>query len=351
LLEITNPETALIVQEEHYYGFGLGMAGLDFNAPGNAEHRYTYNGKEEVPDFGLGWLDYGARHYQADIGRWAGVDALADKYAPVSPYVYVANNPLLFVDPDGAQIIDNDGHVGRLEQEATRLRNAATASAQTLFRDIEQGLINGDNVEGLVAAFNANAENLAEYNSTLDEIATLRASSVVYNVTTNTNIDGGLTRFNRQSQRIDVIVGNTPNTIATTAHELKHAHQYENQDIAFNYGSGNAMRPVYDIQDEVVAYRRGQAFGANLGADIDAAWVRNHAPANYGNLGPRTTLASPDPTNPNRTILQSFEQNAYQNGRFFRTPHFVFRGWEAVNESGKRAQLQKIIGVLELQKK
>jgi RHS repeat-associated protein len=77
------------------------MAGLDFNAPGNAEHRYTYNGKEEVPDFGLGWLDYGARHYQADIGRWGGVDALAMKHYNHTPFAYCANNPILYADFDG----------------------------------------------------------------------------------------------------------------------------------------------------------------------------------------------------------------------------------------------------------
>ncbi len=106
LLEIANPETALIVQEEHYYGFGLGMAGLDFNAPGNAEHRYTYNGKEEVPDFGLGWLDcasadYHARQVDPALGRMWAVDPLAGKFAPVSPYNYALNNPLRVIDPTG----------------------------------------------------------------------------------------------------------------------------------------------------------------------------------------------------------------------------------------------------------
>jgi RHS repeat-associated protein len=107
LLEIGTPEMAIIVQEEHYYGFGLGMAGLDYNAPGNAEHRYTYNGKEEVPDFGLGWLDYGARHYQADIGRWNVVDPMADQMRRHSPYCYAFDNPMRFIDPDGMKPTDD----------------------------------------------------------------------------------------------------------------------------------------------------------------------------------------------------------------------------------------------------
>jgi hypothetical protein len=52
----------------------------------------------------LGWYDYGARMYNPNVGRWNGVDPLAEKYQPISPYVYVANNPLKFIDPNGEEI-------------------------------------------------------------------------------------------------------------------------------------------------------------------------------------------------------------------------------------------------------
>jgi RHS repeat-associated protein len=65
---------------------------------------FKYNGKELTTDLGLNWQDYGARRYMADLGRWFNGDPLADKYYDLSPYAYVANNPIIYVDPNGKEI-------------------------------------------------------------------------------------------------------------------------------------------------------------------------------------------------------------------------------------------------------
>ena len=61
--------------------------------------RYKYVGKERDEETGLYY--YGARYYAPWIGRWTAVDPLAEKYKNLSPYNYVENAPLKFIDPDG----------------------------------------------------------------------------------------------------------------------------------------------------------------------------------------------------------------------------------------------------------
>ncbi|MBK7337004.1 MAG: hypothetical protein IPJ00_12915 [Saprospirales bacterium] len=92
-----------VLQRNYYYPFGMEMEGL-WDSQTGPGMRYLYNGKEFNEDLGLKWYDYGARWYDASIGRWNGVDPLAEKYAGWSPYGYVLDNPISFVDPDGMRV-------------------------------------------------------------------------------------------------------------------------------------------------------------------------------------------------------------------------------------------------------
>ena len=86
-----------VEEVNHYYPFG----GLLSSSVSNAVQPYKYNGKELDRKNGLDWYDYGARMYDAALGRWHAVDPMSEKYYSWSPYTYCKNNPVLRIDLDG----------------------------------------------------------------------------------------------------------------------------------------------------------------------------------------------------------------------------------------------------------
>jgi RHS repeat-associated protein len=104
-LFVTQTSDALM-EETHYYPFGLVMSGISSKAAGGVENRYKFAGKElnskEFSDgSGLELYDFSARNYDQQIGRWLSNDPKADKSMWLSPYNYCFNNPILFFDPNG----------------------------------------------------------------------------------------------------------------------------------------------------------------------------------------------------------------------------------------------------------
>ncbi|MCD9574178.1 DUF6443 domain-containing protein [Flavobacterium soyae] len=92
-----------IIEENNYYPFGLKHKG--YNDYTTTNNKYKYNGKELQDELGLNFYDYGARNYDPALGRWMNIDPLAEKYFNLSPYNYVADNPIIYIDPDGKEII------------------------------------------------------------------------------------------------------------------------------------------------------------------------------------------------------------------------------------------------------
>ncbi|MGG1920567.1 RHS repeat-associated core domain-containing protein [Chryseobacterium sp. NRRL B-14798] len=93
----------------NYYPFGLNHISGSFSTSGfGSFYSYKYNGKELQEN---GMYDYGARMYMSDLGRWGTTDPLAEGFRRFSPYHYGADNPVMFVDPDGMRSVPYDGGI------------------------------------------------------------------------------------------------------------------------------------------------------------------------------------------------------------------------------------------------
>ena len=103
-------QSGTVEEANHYYPFG----GV-FASSGNVQP-YKYNGKEYDSKKGLNWYDYGARHYDAVLGRFTTNDRFAEKYYSMSPYQYGANSPVGNIDVNGDSIIIKPNANGIIDQ-------------------------------------------------------------------------------------------------------------------------------------------------------------------------------------------------------------------------------------------
>ena len=96
-------EEGAVEEVNDYYAFG----GLMSTSSRQSVQPYKYNGKELDRKGGLGWYDYGARMYDAALGRFMKTDRFSEKYVSLSPYQYGANNPVNNIDVNGDSLLLN----------------------------------------------------------------------------------------------------------------------------------------------------------------------------------------------------------------------------------------------------
>ncbi|WP_305068369.1 RHS repeat domain-containing protein, partial [Longitalea luteola] len=92
-----------VLEETHYYPFGLTMAGISSKALGygEPENKLKYNGIEKEDGLDIEMYDAQLRELDPQIGRWWEIDPKIEDLEMWSPYASNFNNPIRFSDPLG----------------------------------------------------------------------------------------------------------------------------------------------------------------------------------------------------------------------------------------------------------
>jgi RHS repeat-associated protein len=192
-LQVTNNH-ARIIEENHYYAYGLKIAAISSKklpdaAEGHIKNTDLYNDKELDEEGDLNWYDYGFRNYDLQIGRFPQLDPLTWDYPELTNYQYASNDPISNIDIDGLEggsAVSFTYDIAKTASNFTFAPRVAAATASTATkvgtsvltrlalitaRGVSDALYNA-NTLGFYDAFGGN--HLSSYSDEYEQAAYLR---------------------------------------------------------------------------------------------------------------------------------------------------------------------------------
>ena len=232
-------QSGTVEETNHYYPFGGAFASTSNVQP------YKYNGKELDSKKGLNWYDYGARHYDAALGRFTTNDRFAEKYYSMSPYQYGANNPVNNIDVNGDTIVVNPNPNGLIDNVKmffgfdTKYQKDVKADLQQLKKDDKEigemiiELEKSKNVHSITRTKRGES-NSSGFDREKAKKDIPQGSIINYDPDVKTDING-----NHRTPRIGLI------------HELQHSSDVDKGIMSYeNIGNGIPMREIRAINTE-----------------------------------------------------------------------------------------------------
>lgn len=272
--------------------------------------------------------DYGARNYDAAIGRFHNMDRFSEKYLAFSPYSYAGNNPIALLDIQGDSIGLGqnlyDRIVREIESQKSDIKDARAKRQSKIENARKAGKTNKvSKLESRDSRLSKKEDSkMAILNQTTTELVELKNSDVIYDLKTNVKSSnssaGGFIGYDESRNSVTINLTGGFN-LGDFAHELKHGYQYDTGSLSLLVVNGLSYGgSMYDAQDEVEAYTRGAFFGSHnssLGQImVDYPTLKNKpTQLNYKNTSVTPTITSNFITNGVSTGLMTV--NHYYNIR------------------------------------
>lgn len=318
---------AALQSASDYYPFGMTLADKKFE---QQQYRYGMNGQERT--FELAANHYTARYWEYDsrLGRRWNIDPVV--VPAIAPYATFENNPVRFSDKLG----------DRITGDLDLYYSTKMAVYDNLIKNYQR-IIKTDtkDEEGWMYAVNVLMDNQKRIAIALQELKVLEESDQEYHIgyTMDDEIGvGGLTRFNKKTNAIDVLlvkdkhgklIGSEDGAEAMMIHELKHAHQFEEGEITFGHDSGNAIvsKNFHDPYDEIEAYARMIILGKFPDESGTDEYYKSVPRNNLNSIWEKNSF--------NVTQKEAYSYITYVLGMKNQRPHYIFKGWEKYYNAGK----------------